>query len=240
MALPFIFQNLSGNVPAADLDANFNAIGNMGVYQCGATGTNTIALTLSANQPTLVAYANRLSFGFTAAASSTNLVTANVASIGALNVYNQDGSQCGENDIISGIYYELVYLTSLNSGAGGFQKIQFQNGFKVGSFTYDVSTASGTQAITGAGFRPKSLVLAGSINSSVNAFIGFSDGSSNASITQATTSNWFSGASIASFIQVGNTATAVVSSFDADGFTLSWTKTLTPTGIANMNYLAFR
>jgi hypothetical protein len=38
----------------------------------------------------------------------------------------------------------------------------------------------------------------------------------------------------------GNDQTATLSAFDADGFTLAWTKNVSPTGTANIYYIAFR
>lgn len=125
MALPTIFNNLTTNPSSLSLfDANFNAVAAMGTTQCTATGTNTIALAQNANQPTLAAYVNYLAFSFVALNTSTGSVTANVNSIGALPVYLQDSvTQAGSGNIVTGVYYEIIYNSALNSGSGGFQII---------------------------------------------------------------------------------------------------------------------
>lgn len=124
MALTTIFATLpAGNVAASLLDTNFNEVGAMAVTACTASGTNSIALTQSVNQPTISSYSNYLRFGFVAANTTTGSVTANVNSIGSLNVYKVSGSQAGSGDIVSGGYYEIVYNSALNASAGGFQII---------------------------------------------------------------------------------------------------------------------
>lgn len=133
MTLPTIFANLpTGNSPAALLDTNFNAVAAMGITQCTATGTNTIALTQNSNQPTVSSYVNYLQFGFVAVATTTGSVTINVNSIGAVPAYLYDGTtQASTGNLVSGVYYEVVYNSALNSGAGGFQLL---NTSPVGSF----------------------------------------------------------------------------------------------------------
>lgn len=122
MALTTIFATQpQGNIPASTLDVNFNQVGAMGITQCTATGTNTIALTQNANQPTISAYANYLEFGFVAVNTTTGVVTANVNGIGAINVYRTDGAQATTNDILSGTFYVIIYNSALNSGGGGLQ-----------------------------------------------------------------------------------------------------------------------
>src|SRR5579862_4612338 len=122
MSLPFIFANLSGNVPAADLDTNFNAVAAMGVTQCTATGTNTIALAQNANQPPMIAYSNYQLYSFVAANSTTGLATVNVNSIGALPLYLPDGvTQVNTGDIPAGAFNIIGYNAALNGNLGGFQ-----------------------------------------------------------------------------------------------------------------------
>lgn len=122
MALSTIFATLpTGNVAASTLDTNFNQVGAMGITQCTATGTNTIALTQAANQPTIAAYANYLEFGFVAANTTSGAVTVNVNGIGALPLYRSDLVQASTGDITQNVFYVIAYNSALNSGSGGFQ-----------------------------------------------------------------------------------------------------------------------
>lgn len=125
MALPTVFANLTTSPsPLALFDTTFNAVAAMGTTRCTATGTNTIALTQNANQTTLSAYANYLAFSFVALNTTTGAVTVNVNTIGARTLYLQDAvTQATSGNIVAGVYYEIVYNSALNSGAGGFQII---------------------------------------------------------------------------------------------------------------------
>ena len=118
--------------------------------------------------------------------------------------------------------------------------------FKVGSFTRDVSTASGTQAVTGVGFMPKAIIfIAGFTTPSGQTSIGFSDGTNhfdaydNFGITADTWGVITSQCITLTFTGV-NSYTGVVSALGADGFTITWTKNGTPTGTATIGYLALR
>lgn len=122
MALPTIFATQpSGNVPAATLDANFNAVAAMAVTQCSASGTNTILLTQTASQPTVSAYANYQRFGWVQPNTTTSGVTIDVNGIAGVNAYRKDGSGIGSGDLRAGVYYEGAYNSALNSGGGGIQ-----------------------------------------------------------------------------------------------------------------------
>jgi hypothetical protein len=123
MALSTIFANLTTSPQSLALfDTNFNEVAAMGVTQCAASGTNTIALTQNANQPTISAYANYLLFGFVAANTATGAATVNVNGIGALPLYLFNGTtQAAAGSVSAGIYYQIVYNSALNSGSGGFE-----------------------------------------------------------------------------------------------------------------------
>ncbi|MDE2099897.1 MAG: hypothetical protein KGL39_21770 [Patescibacteria group bacterium] len=126
MALPYVFANLGGNQQSSTLDANFNAVAQMGSIFCSAAGTNAITLAPNASQPNVTAYTNNTLFAFNASATPTSAVTIQVGSLGALNVYYSDGAtQINSGAFISGQFVIVVYLASLNGGAGGFS---FVNG----------------------------------------------------------------------------------------------------------------
>ena len=112
-------------------------------------------------------------------------------------------------------------------------------GLKIGSFTRDTTAASGDVAYTGAGFKPAALIFfAGYSTEAVS--VGLSDVTIDACIIART-----GRLSSAVAFYCGNTdgsasQTAVVKSLDADGFTLTYTKTGSPSGTETIYYLAIR
>lgn len=95
------------------------------IIPCNATGGNAITLSMLQIAPLVTRYNDFDSFRFVAASGSTGSVTAGVVTpqgpLATLNVYKSNGaSAAGAGDIVSGLLYELVYVDSLNAGAGGF------------------------------------------------------------------------------------------------------------------------
>ncbi len=120
MALPNTFANqTSPNMQ--ELDQNDAALGAMGTTHCTATGTNTITLSPLSNQPTVAAYTNQQIFDFAAAASSNGPVTVQVGSLASLPLYLIGGAQAASGDITISTPYLIQYLSTLNTGGGGFQ-----------------------------------------------------------------------------------------------------------------------
>ena len=107
---------------------------------------------------------------------------------------------------------------------------------KLLTFTRDLTTASGTQALTGFGFRPKRCTGWGAVdltNAVYTTLIGKVDDAGNMSALFYYTATQLQN-STASFLNPAsgaNNASAVLSSYDADGLTLYWTKNASPTGI---------
>lgn len=126
-----------------------------------------------------------------------------------------------------------------SANCSGFNASQI----KIGTFTYDTSTASGNQVITGVGFQPTLVYISGSDSSSANqSFSGFSNGSSTYSTNNygnVVSEMWITAPNIALFqtpaIYVSGSIT-----FQADGFTIAWTKTGGKTGTADIIYTAIR
>ena len=114
---------------------------------------------------------------------------------------------------------------------------------KVGSFTRDLTTASGAQAITGVGFTPKAVIIIGAIDGANSMNVGFMDGLTGAGFAtdDIDTSHKYN-TETAIVIQMrpgsSNYQTAVFTSYGTDGFTVTWTKTNSPTGTATLLYLA--
>ena len=105
--------------------------------------------------------------------------------------------------------------------------------------TRDMTAVSGTQAITGAGFAPKGVIIIATVDISARmsiAFAGVSTVGWGIQDQNGDTTDTY--AAINTIINLrtvsGTVQSAVVTSFDADGCTLTWTKTGSPTGTANL------
>ena len=114
---------------------------------------------------------------------------------------------------------------------------------KVISTTRDMTAAAGTVAYTGLGFKPSAVIAIAIINSSqsFNIAVCGSDVSQNVGINQYAANTLI----ISSYIvnietSAGVNQYASLLSYDPDGFTLTWGKTSTPTGTANIIFLCFR
>lgn len=122
MSLPASFSN-NTSPTGVQLDNNFAAVAAMAVWNASATGTNSIALTTTANQPAVSAYTDRQRFQFVGPNNSTGAITIAINSLAALPLYLITGTQANSGDVASGTPYEIIYLAALNSGGGGFQVV---------------------------------------------------------------------------------------------------------------------
>lgn len=112
--------------------------------------------------------------------------------------------------------------------------------FKVGNTTRDLTAASGSVAITGVGFKPSSIILFGALDGTGVMSIAVYDGTSTYGL-YSDYAKVFYGSPNASFVQASGAYQVVtVSALGADGFTLSWTKTGSPTGTLKLGYLCMR
>jgi len=109
---------------------------------------------------------------------------------------------------------------------------------------YDIATADGTLAITGAGFAPETVIVFSTVSSTPK--WGFGMGTKTDDDYRCTVNNYNNSADNAApesqivSVYTGNEPTmaqAVIDSWDADGITLSWTKTRSPTGTVNMYFM---
>jgi len=91
------------------------------IVPCLAAGTNDITLTPVLHQEGARTYANHMAFGFVAAATSSGDVSVKVGSLGLLKAFKENGAtRAGTGDVVNGSYYIASYVSSLDSGAGGF------------------------------------------------------------------------------------------------------------------------
>lgn len=113
--------------------------------------------------------------------------------------------------------------------------------------TRDMTASSGDVAYTGVGFMPTAIMAIASTGSSGGApatpmSIGFTDSSEIAGNVSSVGVDTFAveGNYLILLYQGANFQYANISSFDADGFTLTWTKGSSPTGTAHIRFLCFR
>jgi hypothetical protein len=115
---------------------------------------------------------------------------------------------------------------------------------KVGSFTRDISTASGTQAVTGVGFAPRVVIFLAMLPSVVGGMnLGFDTGASVFQLVDngiIAADQYIQSAVNSILFQISGAAyyQGKITAMDADGFTITWTKTGAPTGTATIGYLA--
>ncbi len=127
--------------------------------------------------------------------------------------------------------------------AGVVSALSVANRMKVGSTSHDISV-TGTQAITGVGFQPGVVIILASVAASALVSIGIDNATTHLCVANAYSyiaGLWYPQNFVIYLIVDGTTdARAIVSSMDADGFTLTWTKEASPTGTATVAYLALR
>lgn len=115
---------------------------------------------------------------------------------------------------------------------------------KVISATRDMTAAGAPTdvAYTGVGFKPTSIQAIAIVGGLKMPSIGFADSAKiNSHLQQDPTDVWY----IDDFLvwiysSAGASQKAIVKSYDADGFTLTWTKTGSPTGTAQLRFLCLR
>lgn len=114
--------------------------------------------------------------------------------------------------------------------------------FKILSATRDLTAGSGDVAYTGTGFTPRALLCLGCVGGTTQAVFGMADGATaGANIQQIVGGNASAHLSLCLFDQGSNNYQhGVVKTYDADGFTLTWTKSGTPTGTATLYFLCLR
>ena len=115
------------------------------------------------------------------------------------------------------------------------------------SASYDISTANGNLAITGAGFAPDRVIVFQTISNTPKWSFGMGTKSDND--FQTTVNNYLNNADNAAdeghLVSIYTSANpdraqGSIGSWDSDGITLAWTKTGSPTGTAVMNFMFFK
>ena len=115
--------------------------------------------------------------------------------------------------------------------------------FKIITASHDIS-ATGDQAITGAGFTPKAYQVFFNIEATGSISWGAYDGTTAICTYQTATDGDF-GNYLATYVCLvytggGVFARAAPVSLDSDGFTINWTKTGSPTGTLEIAAICYR
>ena len=113
---------------------------------------------------------------------------------------------------------------------------------KIITASRDMTAASGNVAYTGVGFTPTAIIAFGVINSSLSFYIGAADSAAAGQTVQQYGANTLYNDPFLLELatSAGVSQTAVVSTYDADGFTLTWTKGGSPAGTGSLIFLCFR
>ncbi|KPQ42203.1 MAG: hypothetical protein MPEBLZ_03253 [Candidatus Methanoperedens nitroreducens] len=111
--------------------------------------------------------------------------------------------------------------------------------FKLVDANHDTSAASGNQAVTGAGFMPRFVIMQCSVPSVPGqSSIGWSDGTTHHCLSNQynlVAGSWGFNPALGYLFESGAVKSQItVASLDADGCTLSWTKIGAKTGIAQI------
>jgi hypothetical protein len=114
---------------------------------------------------------------------------------------------------------------------------------KVGTLTRDMSLASGNQPVTGVGFKPAAVIFFAGVQAGTGDSKGIDDGTTSGYAADdyadvAGGQAVGTGVSIVIVPAAGKAYSGKIASIDADGFTIAWTRTSTPTGTINVTYLA--
>jgi hypothetical protein len=169
-----------------------------------------------------------------------------------LSTIATDPTWAAAGDLVQGTGNDTAAVLSLGAANlkafvnAGATAIEWAGGMKIGTLTYDLTTASGDVGITSVGFKPSHVIFLAAVESDVNSLfsIGFSDGTVHYALGQAaiTAPYMVVPTNVALYYR---SATAdyqlgIVKTMDVDGFTITWTKTGTPTGTLGIHYMAFR
>lgn len=114
---------------------------------------------------------------------------------------------------------------------------------KIITATRDLTAASGDVSYTGVGFQPTAIIAFAALGGGTEGQSwGFTDSSAaEQGITRGSNGLGYTAAALCSIEQAsGALQSAVLKQYDSLGFTLTWTKTGTPTGTASLFFICFR
>jgi hypothetical protein len=115
-----------------------------------------------------------------------------------------------------------------------------QNRTFIGNFTRDLTAATGSVQITGVGFKPRKITFFGRVNGTASSSNGISNDTGNFSnsVTHDPAVGYEDNTKCLAFTTAVGSYQTAIATMGANGFTLEWTKTGTPTGTAIVGYIA--
>lgn len=148
-----------------------------------------------------------------------------------------------------------IDITALTGFAANFKLfgnaagngVEWAAGNAIGTFTREMDAATGDFSYTGVGFKPSMVIFFGGVNATSKvSILGVASGvirytMSDCGVVSADTYALNPTACILLYEATGKVQYAVAKTWDADGFTLTWTRVgATASGTATMFYIAFR
>jgi len=116
--------------------------------------------------------------------------------------------------------------------------------YKIGTFERNGSTASGSQSVTGLGFKPSAVLFFAGVHATAHISLGMSDGTNHNDLfdTNADSAGtyWLSTQAIRIYQAANNQYWGTISTMDSDGFTIDWTKHVNGVGTIKINYFAIK
>ena len=114
---------------------------------------------------------------------------------------------------------------------------------KIVAGTRDAGAVSGDIAYTGVGFKPSSIIAMMVVDGTLYRSDGFADSAKDARLIYQSSANvYHNGANLVSYTNYSSWAqNAIVKSYDADGFTITWSKIGTPVaGTMQLMFICYR
>ncbi len=147
----------------------------------------------------------------------------------------------GTQTLTANIPMSTFKLTGLGNGTAATDSMAYGQRMKVKvvSTTYDLTTASGSQTVTGIGFTPSAVFIMAGVNATSYVSWGISDGTTNVAVADngavSAGTHTVSGSVAVYNIQgVGVYQSATIGSFTSGQFIITWTKSGAPTGTAGI------
>jgi len=190
------------------------------------------------------------SFKFKANTANTGVASLNINSIGQVTIKKMHDQDLVTGDIEAGQIVEVVYdgtYFQMQSQVATTPSTGMQYSdtrVKVGTFTRNIASSSGDVSYTGVGFTPTSLLILSIKDQTSSMAVGFASGSSAQGMVGRQISNssdtYYTNMIAAIQDTSGNVQKANLKTFDADGFTLTWTASGSQTGTGTFIYIAYR
>ena len=191
--------------------------------------------------------------GFTIAGGTTSKTLTLDTDVTATNLMLKTGSNLAIGSDADGDTYHRAagVLARLAKGAANTKKFmnaagtapEWASGFRVGAFTRDMAADSGDASIAGIGFKPQVVLLISGFSQGFAIGVAESSSVYGSGVIGGSGPGYTSSAGQFMLLTDNYGVTsqvAIPKTMDADGFTLTWTKTGSPTGTALIHFVALR